>query len=109
MAVDASGNIWVTISDAVKEFDAAGNLIQVLPEDDPWNSGTDNSHFNQPRGIAFDNTGHLFVADRYNHRVQVYTVSGGSLIYQATIGVTGEPGSDNAHFNGPAEIVIRQQ
>jgi hypothetical protein len=106
VAVDASGNIWVTISDAVKAFDAAGNLIQVLPENDPWNSGTDNSHFNQPRGIAFDNTGRLFVADRYNHRVQVYTVSGSSLTYQATIGVTGEPGSDNAHFNGPAEIVF---
>lgn len=106
VAVDASGNIWVTISDAVKEFDAAGNLIRTLPEDDPWNAGSDNSHFNQPRGLAFDSAGRLFVADRWNHRVQVYTVSGDDLIHQATIGVTGQPGSDNAHFNGPAEIVI---
>jgi hypothetical protein len=106
VAVDASGNIWVTISDAVKEFDPAGNLIQTLPENDPWSAGSDNSHFNQPRGLAFDSSGRLFVADRWNHRVQVYTVSGDSLIYQATIGVTGEPGSDNTHFHGPAEIVV---
>ena len=106
MAVDASGNIWVTINHAIKEFDAAGNLIRMLPEDDPWNSGTDNSHFDDPRGIAFDNAGRVFVADGNNHRVQIFAVNGGTLTYQATIGVTGQAGNDNAHFNRPAEIAI---
>ncbi|MBE2231910.1 MAG: hypothetical protein IAE85_00285 [Anaerolinea sp.] len=105
-AVDGAGNIWVTIDQAIKVFDAAGNLILTFPDAEPWNSGSDNSHFNQPRGIAFDATGRLFVADRYNHRVQVYLVNGGVLTHQATIGVTGQPGSDNAHFNGPAEIAL---
>lgn len=105
-AVDASGNIWVTMNHALKVFDAMGNPILVFPEDEPWNSGTDNSHFNEPRGIAFDGAGRLFVADRYNHRVQVYTVSGTALAYQSTIGVTGQPGSDNTHFRGPTEIAV---
>lgn len=106
VAIDHSYNIWVTIDNAIKVFNSAGDPILMFPNDDPWNSAQDNSHFNEPRGIAFDAAGHLFVADRRNHRVQVYGVSGNSLTYQTTIGVTGEPGGDNAHFNGPAEIAI---
>lgn len=106
VTVDAAGNMWVTIGNAVKAFDPAGNLILRYPDDEPWSSGNSNDRFDQPRGIAFDSTGRLFVADDNNHRVQVFTVSGGNLTYQATIGVTGEPGSDNSHFNHPSEIAI---
>lgn len=106
VTADAAGNMWVTIGHAVKAFDPAGNLLLRYPDDEPWNTGSDNNRFDLPRGIAFDSTGRLFVADDNNHRVQVFTVSGTSLTYQATIGVTGEPGSDNSHFNHPAEIAI---
>jgi DNA-binding beta-propeller fold protein YncE len=29
-------------------------------------------HFNQPRGIAFDNEGHLYICDHGNNRIVVY-------------------------------------
>ncbi len=106
VSVDPSGNIWVTIDNAIKAFDATGNVILMLPADNPWSSGTDNTHFDQPRGLAFDNAGRLFVADGNNHRIQIYTVSGSTLTYQSTIGQTGVAGSDNAHFNRPAEIAV---
>ena len=35
-------------------------------------SGTSNGHFNHPHGLALDSHGRLFVADTYNHRVQVF-------------------------------------
>jgi PKD repeat protein len=106
VTTDAAGNIWVTTAHAVKAFDPAGNLILRYPDNESWNAGSGNDRFNHPRGIAFDSTGRLFVADDNNHRVQVFTVSGNSLAHQATIGVTGVPGSDNSHFNHPAEIVL---
>lgn len=106
VASDSVGNIWVTFNNAIKEYDANGNVIQRFPDSDPWNSGSDNGRFNDTRGIAFDSAGNLYVADRYNHRIQVFSTAGGSLTYLETIGVTGEPGSDNAHFNGPADILI---
>lgn len=106
VTVDAAGNMWVTIDHAVKAFDPAGNLILRYPDDEPWSTGSSNNRFDQPRGIAFDSAGRLFVADSNNHRVQVFTVSGNSLTYEATIGVTGQPGSDNSHFNHPSEIAL---
>ncbi|MCB0199485.1 MAG: SMP-30/gluconolactonase/LRE family protein [Caldilineae bacterium] len=104
--VDAAGNIWVTMDNAVKAFDASGTLLLRFPDGDPWNPGSDNAHFSQPRGIAFDSSGKLYVADRYNHRIQVFTVASNTLTYLETIGVTGVPGSDNAHFNSPADIFV---
>lgn len=39
-------------------------------------SGNDNAHFNDPRGIAVDSHGRLYVCDYKNDRIQVYTSDG---------------------------------
>jgi hypothetical protein len=44
------------------------------------------------------------VPDTGNHRVQIFNPNG---TYYATMGVTGESGTDNAHFNCPAGVAIR--
>jgi hypothetical protein len=106
VAVDSAGNIWVLFSPTVKKFDAAGNPLLTIPETNPWESGNDNYHFNDPRGIAFDNMGRLFVSDTRNHRIQVYDVSGSEPVYVLTIGTTGVPKSDNTGFNQPAQIAF---
>jgi secreted PhoX family phosphatase len=91
------GHIWVTIPHAAKEFDASGALVSVFPEADPWASGSDNDHFNEPHGIVFDNSGRMFVADEWNSRVQVFEFDGdGNPLYQASI-----PG-----FSQPIGLVI---
>ncbi len=104
--VDGDGNIWFVIPSAVKKFDAAGNLLMIFPEEDPWHADNDNNHFDTPRGIALGPAGQLFVSDTYNHRIQVFDVSGDTISYSETIGVTGDPRSDNSGFDQPAQIAF---
>lgn len=100
-------HIWVVINPALKEFDAEGNLVRIFPEVDPWRGGSENDRFEDPRGIAFDSEGKMYIADSGNHRVQVYTFGvDGSPVYDATIGITGEPDADDAHFNWPTKVVV---
>lgn len=106
VTTDSNHNLWVVISHAVKAFDPFGNQLLVFPQDDPWQAGNDNSHFNGPGGVAFDHNGLLFVSDTNNHRIQVYSVSGSTLTYVNTVGVTSTPGDDNEHFNYPAKIAF---
>ena len=105
-AVDNSGNLWVVDKHRAVQYSATGTYLQELPQNDPWQSGNDNTHFNEPYGIAFDLAGRMFIADRWNHRVQVYTFSGGKPVYSATIGITGVTGNDNAHFNTPYRLAV---
>ena len=39
-------------------------------------SGNDNFHFNEPRGIAVDSDGRLYVCDYQNDRIQIYSADG---------------------------------
>jgi sugar lactone lactonase YvrE len=106
MALDASGNLWVADGNRVVEYDASGTFLRQLPEINAWEPGTDNTHFDFVNGIAFDGAGRMYVSDTNNHRVQVYTFSGGSPVYHSTIGVTGQPGSDASHFNFPYRMAV---
>jgi len=108
VSVDSDGNVWVADYHRLTEYDSSGTYIQVFPkwDNNPWDTGTDNQHFNTPRGIAFDSDGNLYVSDTDNQRIQVYDLSGGSPVYSLTIGVTGTPKSDNTGFDQPAEIAF---
>jgi uncharacterized protein YjiK len=107
VAVDGDGNLWTVDRHRVAQYDADGNFLQEFPSDDPWNAGDDNSHFNTPRGIDFDSDGRMYVSDSGNQRIQVYTFNvAGTPVYSTTIGVTGEPGDDSAHFDYPAQIFV---
>ncbi|MEA3336438.1 MAG: 6-bladed beta-propeller [Chloroflexota bacterium] len=106
VALDSDESIWIVAASALRQFDANGSPLQTFPSSSPWTPGSSNSRFRYPRGVAFDSTGQMYVADSGNHRVQVYSLSGGTPGHVATIGVTGEPGSDSAHFNLPSQIVL---
>lgn len=81
--VDRDGNIYVLVMDweieeerkirvsKVKKFDSQGNLLMSIgsrerEEEDFW----------FPDGIAVDSKGHIYVADRINHRIQVFDKQG---------------------------------
>ncbi len=98
--------IWAGDSTRLVKYDVLaaypGQYVLQVPASDPWKSGIGNDHFSEVRGIAFDPTGEtMFVADRFNHRIQVYDVHGSTLAYLRSLGVGGYPGNDSTHFNQP--------
>ena len=62
-------------------------------------SGSDNAHFNDPQGVAFDTEGKIYVGDCWNHRVQIFDINGE---YLSTLG-TGY-GQGNGQFFCPAGL-----
>ncbi len=58
-------------------------------------------HFD-PFGLALSKAGELFVADRSNHRVQVFRVSDGTFVRQ----IGGAQGSGNGQFHWPLDVAL---
>lgn len=102
----SDGHIWTLSSPVLKEFDASGVLQQMLPAINPWENGSDDGHFNDPKGLAFGAGGYLYVSDSGNHRIQIFDASVNPLVYVGTIGISGSPVSDNSGFNYPIGIAF---
>ncbi len=69
IAVDASGNVYVTDSgnNRVQKFTSNGTFIT------KWGSqGSEDGQFSGPDGIAVDANGNVYVVDRSNHRIQKF-------------------------------------
>jgi len=107
IAFDGDGTIYVSDSGVwgdygnhrVQVFDASGAYLATIGETGV--PGSDNNHLNSPRHIAVYGA-FLYVADAGNHRVQIFDISApASPAYVATVGVSGEPGSDDGHFDWP--------
>lgn len=62
--------------------------------------GFDNGNFREPRGIAFDSTGNAYVADTFNHRIQVFDARGE---FQFTFGREGQAEGD---FKEPNDLLV---
>ncbi|MFV2044295.1 MAG: SMP-30/gluconolactonase/LRE family protein, partial [Anaerolineales bacterium] len=99
------------INDDIYVVDRCNQRIQVFDSNRIYKDtigvtdviGSDNDHFNNPRGIAVDDVGNVYVADSDNHRVQVFNSSHN---YQRTLGVSGECGDDFAHFYYPYGVAV---
>ncbi len=62
--------------------------------------GSSNGQFNEPRDIAVDSNGTIYVADRSNHRIQKFDSSG------AYVTSWGSYGTGNTNFNYPRGIAV---
>ena len=61
-------------SNRIVKFDSEGNYLM------EWGStGGDHGDFSDPHALAMDSQGRLFVADRYNNRIQIFTQEGEHL------------------------------
>ncbi|ASJ70625.1 DUF4347 domain-containing protein [Granulosicoccus antarcticus] len=63
-------------------------------------AGTLDGEFTNPRGIEFDASGNLYVADRNNHRIQIFDSGGNHLL------TFGSSGTADGQFNSPADVAI---
>jgi len=64
------------------------------------NYGTGYGEFNNPYDVAVDNSGNVYVADTYNHRIQKFSNEGNF------IGSWGSLGSNDGQFRTPKGVAV---
>ncbi|WP_374030222.1 NHL repeat-containing protein [Bdellovibrio bacteriovorus] len=113
VAVDNSGNIYVadTYSHTIRKITSDGVVTTLagLGGNPGSTDGTGAAaRFNYPTGVAVDNAGNVYVADRDNHVIRKIT-SGG--VVTTIAGLAGSSGAADgtgpaARFNSPSGIAI---
>ncbi|CAF1589547.1 unnamed protein product [Adineta ricciae] len=69
--------------------------------------GSSATQLNTPEGVVFDPTNNLYVADRYNHRVQFYLA--GQTTGKTVVGTTGVSGANTSLLNNPYAVALDSQ
>ncbi|MBI5102955.1 MAG: SMP-30/gluconolactonase/LRE family protein [Nitrospirae bacterium] len=98
VAVDGSGNLYVAEMDnhIIEKYNSSGIYVNTLGV--TGETGTDNSHFDNPTAVAVDGSGNVYVADTNNLRIQKYDSSGS---YVSTLDGAGE-----GSFNFPQGVAV---
>lgn len=95
LAVDDQDQVWIFKKgpDPVQVYSPRGELVRT------WGQGL----FNQPHQLRIDHEGNIWLADFGLHIVQKFTPEGKLL---QTLGVRGEAGEDETHFNMPTDMAV---
>ncbi len=107
VAIDLSGNIYVAehSGNRVRRIDNVGAITTVAGTGIAGYNGDDiaatTAQLNQPRGVATDKYGHLYIADQANSRVRMLTFATGIITTMAGNGMPGFGGD-----NGPATAAM---
>lgn len=111
VALDASGNIFVSDSDnnVIRKITSSGVVSTFAGTGSfGFNNGTGTTaSFQKPSGVAFDNKGNLFVADTGNNAIRKISQLGvvTTLSGDGTSGYLNGAGS-TARFNGPYGVAV---
>lgn len=107
LAFAPSGERWVIDHKSNRLF----RLDEInQPQQNVGGSGNQPGKFNDPWGLAIDASGYIYVADTFNHRVQKFDPTGGTLFAWGQPGATDAAGSGReTQFFGPRDIVIDGQ
>ncbi len=109
VAVDASGNVYIAdlFNHQIRKISPTGIVTTLAGSTVGFANGTGaTAQFNDPRGIAIDGSGNVYVADNQNHRIRkitpagvVTTLAGSSQGYTDDIGTA-------AQFHSPTEVAV---
>jgi DNA-binding beta-propeller fold protein YncE len=98
VGTDSEGNVYVfqrgPYADPIIVFDREGTRMLRS-----WGRGM----FIRPHGLRVDRDDNVWVTDASDHRVLKFSKEGELLL---TLGVKGEPGTDDTHFNRPADLAF---
>lgn len=113
VAAGPNGNIYIadTANNRVRRVDAAGNIYTAAGDGTAGFAGDGGpatvARLNQPRGVAVDAAGNLYISDTGNQRVRKVTPGGviTTLAGTGTAGFNGDGGpAANAQVNRPGDI-----
>ncbi len=115
VAVDKSGNIYIadTGNQCIREVSPNG-VIATLAGKGTVGFGGDGgpatgAFLNQPRGVAVDASGNVYVADFNNQRVRLVSPNGTitTLAGNGAVGFSGDGGpAASAELNGPISVAV---
>jgi sugar lactone lactonase YvrE len=117
VALDNSDNIYVAVADTYN------NRIQIFNRgpDDSYEYkatiggelGSGDNQFNIPFGVALDKSGKIYVADTWNHRIQIFEYNQDDKQFEVTTSLGKKYDNDNpifgtgdGEFNYPKEVAL---
>ncbi|CAF0960958.1 unnamed protein product [Rotaria sordida] len=74
----------------------------------PGKNGTSSTQFFSPSTVALDTNGNMYIADTYNHRVQLFC-HGLSKEGKTIAGITGQSGNNPNQLNFPHDLALDTQ
>jgi sugar lactone lactonase YvrE len=113
VAVDAAGDIYVADldNDTIRQVTSAGAVTTLAGR--AGISGSTNGTgtaalFNNPSGVAVDNTGNVYVADTANNTIRKVTTNGVVTTLAGSAGVPGSADGTNsrAEFDYPYDVAV---
>jgi len=93
VAVDASGNLYISDTARVRKVAAATGIITTIAGDGSLAFAGDggtatNASFSPPSNLAVDSLGNVYVADTDNHRIRLLTFSNAAPVALTTLSPT---------------------
>ena len=120
IAVDGDGNIYIAESGSsrIRKVDAASGVINTIAGTGEWGYGGDGGPATQaelrnPRGVAVDGDGNVYIADGGNNRIRKVDAATGTI---STIAGTGEEGysgdggpATQAQLHDPLDVEVDRE
>ncbi len=111
VAVDGSGNVYVSDNEAIRKITPAGVVTTLAGKASSSGSadGTGSAaRFFIPHGVAVDGGGYVYVADTFNDTIRKITPSGVVTTLAGSAGSSGDADGTGsaARFNQPAGVAV---
>jgi len=109
VAVDDAGNVYVADHDnnRVVKLSSTGRFLAAWgAHGADGTAGRRKGEFSEPRGLAVDHSGHVYVAEKLNHRIQELTTDGRFVRRWGSHRGDGTPGLGNGEFDLPYTVAI---